>query len=177
MTSTSEIAETKILSPFFSSVVMIRRAVGESCFESERYQITAWVSRTTAIRKHPAGSCPTFRDGLRRCLLHSLSHPVSTKDLTGFAEVRSRIFPAVDLQRQEPPGNESVHHSRVLRGTARNFVGNIRRRNLGGLALRSAQAACGQVSGVQPAQERSTQTWQQKRQDRCPQTGRPVASQ
>src|SRR6202158_1757348 len=103
MTSTSEIAETKILSPFFSSVVMIRRAVGESCFESERYQITAWVSRTTAIRKHPAGSCPTFRDGLRRCLLHSLSHPVSTKDLTGFAEVRSRIFPAVNLQRQEPP--------------------------------------------------------------------------
>src|ERR1700719_3197476 len=93
MTTTSEIAETKILSPFFSSVVMIRRAVGESCFESERDQITAWVSRTTAIRKHPAGSYPTFRDGLRRCLLHSPSHPGPTKDLTGFAEVRSQIFP------------------------------------------------------------------------------------
>lgn len=35
-------------------------------------------------------------------------------------------------------------------------------------ALRSAQAACCQVSGVQPAQDRSSQTWQQKRQDRCP---------
>src|ERR1700693_4497058 len=103
MTATSEITETKILSPFFSSVVMIRRAVGESCFESERYQITAWVSRTNAIRKHPAGSCPTFRDGLRRCLLHSPSHPSSTKDLTGFAEVRPQIFPVVDLQRKEPP--------------------------------------------------------------------------
>jgi hypothetical protein len=27
---------------------------------------------------------------------------------------------------------------------------NVRRRNLGGLALRSAQTACGQLSGVQP---------------------------
>jgi hypothetical protein len=46
----------------------------------------------------------------------------------------------------------------ALRGTARDFVGNVRRRNLGCLALRSAQAACCQVSGVQPAQERSAQT-------------------
>ena len=32
-------------------------------------------------------------------------------------------------------------------------------------------------SGVQPAQERAAQTWQQKRQDRCSQTCRPVAAQ
>ncbi len=44
-------------------------------------------------------------------------------------------------------------------------------------ALRSAQAACCQVSGVQPAQDRSTRTSRQKRQDRCPQTCRSVASQ
>jgi hypothetical protein len=42
-TSTIEIAEMKRLAPFFSSVAMIVRAVGESCFEPERYQITAWV--------------------------------------------------------------------------------------------------------------------------------------
>jgi len=47
----------------------------------------------------------------------------------------------------------------------------------GCLVVRSAQAAGGQVSVVQPAQKRTAQTWQQKRQDRCPQTGRSLASQ
>src|SRR5438552_18117790 len=75
------------------------------------------------------------------------------------------------------PGNASSNHPGVLRGTARNFVGHFRRRHVGCLALRSAQAACCQVSSVQPAQERAAQTWQQKRQDRCPQTCRSVASQ
>ena len=70
-----------------------------------------------------------------------------------------------------PSGDESRNHSGILCRTARNFVGNVRRRNQGGLALRSAQTACGQLSGVQPAQDRFTPTWQQKRQDRCPQTG------
>src|SRR5229473_8179367 len=60
------------------------------------------------------------------------------------------------------PGNESRNHSGVLCRTARNFGGNVRRRNLGGLALRSPQTTCYQVSGVQPAQERSAQTWQQE---------------
>src|SRR5207249_5286554 len=42
-------------------------------------------------------------------------------------------------------GNESRNHSGILCRIARNFVGHFRRRNLGCLALRSAQAACGQV--------------------------------
>src|SRR5437667_576731 len=49
------------------------------------------------------------------------------------------------------PGNASSNHPGVLRGTARNFVGHFRRRHVGCLALRSAQAACCQVSSVQPA--------------------------
>src|SRR6476659_7997471 len=39
-------------------------------------------------------------------------------------------------------GNESRNHFGILCRTARNVVGNFRRRNLGRLALRSAQAAC-----------------------------------
>src|SRR5208337_161124 len=97
MTSTNEIAETKILSPFFSSVAMIIRAVGESCVESERYQIAVCVSRTNAIRKHPAGSFPTFRDGLRRCLLRSPSHPSPTRDLADSAGACAGISLAEDL--------------------------------------------------------------------------------
>src|ERR1043166_10345941 len=54
------------------------------------------------------------------------------------------------------------NHSGILCGTARNFVGDFRRRHLGCLVLRSAQAACCQVSGVQPAQERAAQTWKQE---------------
>src|SRR5204862_7511290 len=72
---------------------------------------------------------------------------------------------------------ESILETQAATGTARNFVGHFRRRHVGCLALRSAQAACCQVSSVQPAQERAAQTWQQKRQDRCPQTCRSVASQ
>jgi len=45
-----------------------------------------------------------------------------------------------------------------LRGT----VSDLRRSNLGGLALRSAQAPRGQVGGVQSTQERTTQRWKQK---------------
>ena len=37
--------------------------------------------------------------------------------------------------------NESVHHSRVLCGTARNFVGDLRRRHLGGLAIETHSSA------------------------------------
>ena len=47
-------------------------------------------------------------------------------------------------------------------GLARNFVGDLRRRNLGCLAVRSAQAACCQVGGVQSAQERSAQRREQE---------------
>src|ERR1700681_3553541 len=83
MTSTSEIAETKILSPFFSSVVMIRRAVVESCFESERYQIHRGYPGPPPSGNIPREATPHFA--------------------TGFGEVRFQIFPVVDLQRQEPP--------------------------------------------------------------------------
>ena len=48
------------------------------------------------------------------------------------------------------PGNESVHHSRVLCGTARNFVGDLRRRHLGCLALRSPQTTCCRVVVCNP---------------------------
>src|SRR6202043_4269395 len=64
-------------------------------------------------------------------------------------------------------GNQSVNHSRVLGGPAWNSITDLRRRNLGSMALRFAQAACGQVGGVESAQERAPQTGQQKRQDRC----------
>src|SRR5215831_14401132 len=60
-------------------------------------------------------------------------------------------------------GNESRNYFGILCRTARNVVGNFRRRNLGSLALRSAQAACCQGSGVQPTQECAAQTRQQER--------------
>jgi hypothetical protein len=63
MTSTSEIAETKILSPFFSSVVMIRRAVGESCFESERYQIHRGYPGPPPSGNIPREATPHFATG------------------------------------------------------------------------------------------------------------------
>src|SRR5260370_22269068 len=63
MTSTSEIAETKILSPFFSSVVMIRRAVGESCFESERYQIHRGYPGPPPSGNVPREATPHFATG------------------------------------------------------------------------------------------------------------------
>ena len=40
-------------------------------------------------------------------------------------------------------------------GAARNFVGHLRRRHLGGVAVRSAQATCSEVSGVQSAEDGS----------------------
>src|SRR5215472_7974227 len=46
-------------------------------------------------------------------------------------------------------------HSRVLCGATRQSVGRLRRRNLGGLALRSPQASCRPSSGLQSAQDRS----------------------
>src|SRR5438552_13320827 len=66
-------------------------------------------------------------------------------------------------------GNQGVDHSRVLGGPAWNSVANLRRRDVGGMVVRFAQAACGPLDRVQSAQERSAQTWQQEGQDRCSQ--------
>jgi hypothetical protein len=46
-------------------------------------------------------------------------------------------------------GNKSRHDARVLCRTARNPVGDLRRGNLGCLAVRSAPAACCPTGGVQ----------------------------
>jgi hypothetical protein len=48
------------------------------------------------------------------------------------------------------PGDESGDHCRVLRGTTRNSIGDLRRSNLGYLAVRSAQAPRGRAGGCNP---------------------------
>src|SRR3984893_382043 len=60
------------------------------------------------------------------------------------------------------PGNKSRDHSGVLCGVARNFVGHLRRRNLGRVAVRFTEAACGQAGGVQSAKKCSAQRRKQK---------------
>src|SRR5579871_1098565 len=60
------------------------------------------------------------------------------------------------------PGNQSLYASGVLRGTTRQPVRDLRRRDLGSLALRSAQAACDRGSGLQSAQNPTAQTGQQE---------------
>src|SRR5216683_221187 len=65
------------------------------------------------------------------------------------------------------PGNESINHSGVLYGTARNAMGDLRGRDLRRLVVRSAQPACGQTRGLQSAQERSAEMREQERSDRC----------
>ncbi len=47
-------------------------------------------------------------------------------------------------------------------GTARNFVGDLRRRNLRWLVIRSAQAPRRQTAGVQPAEERTAEREEQE---------------
>src|SRR5689334_679312 len=47
-------------------------------------------------------------------------------------------------------------------GATRHCMGHLRRRNLGGLALRSPQASCRPSGGLQSTQERSAQTREQK---------------
>src|SRR5215469_5323335 len=59
-------------------------------------------------------------------------------------------------------GNKSVDDSRVLGRAAWNFIGHLRRRNLGGLVVRFTQTACSQRGGVQSTQERSAQPRQQE---------------
>src|SRR5215467_11189429 len=56
------------------------------------------------------------------------------------------------------PGNESVYHPGVLRWTTRQPVRDLRGRHLGSLALRPAQAAWDRGSGLQSAQDPTTQT-------------------
>src|ERR1700681_444117 len=60
------------------------------------------------------------------------------------------------------PGNKSRDHSGVLCGVARNFVSHLRRRNLGRVAVRFTEAACGQAGGVQSAKKCSAQRGKQK---------------
>src|SRR5262252_8305450 len=59
-------------------------------------------------------------------------------------------------------GDQSLNPSGVLGWTARQLVRDLRRRHLGGLALRSTQAACHRGSGVQSAQDSTAQTGQQE---------------
>src|SRR5512133_3236970 len=59
-------------------------------------------------------------------------------------------------------GNQSVDHPGVLGGPPWSFVSNLRRRDVGGMVVRFAQAACGPLDRVQSAEERSAQTWQQE---------------
>src|SRR6516225_11721151 len=54
-------------------------------------------------------------------------------------------------------GNKSLNHSGVRGRAAWNFIGHLRGRDLGGLAVRLTEAACGPCAGVQSAQERSAQ--------------------
>jgi hypothetical protein len=60
------------------------------------------------------------------------------------------------------PGDKGFDYSRVLCGTPRDFGGDLGRRNLGRLVVRSTQAPCGARGGVQSAQERSAQTRKQE---------------
>src|SRR3974390_2110523 len=55
-------------------------------------------------------------------------------------------------------GNQSLYASGVLRWTARQLVRDLRRRYLGSLALRPAQAECERSSGVQSTQDPTAQT-------------------
>src|ERR1700746_1133618 len=59
-------------------------------------------------------------------------------------------------------GNKSLDHSGVFGRAAWNFIGYLRRRDLGGLVVRLTQTACSPCAGVQSAQERSAQSRQQE---------------
>ena len=63
-------------------------------------------------------------------------------------------------------------HPSVLCRLRRNLGGDLRRRNLVGLAVRSAGLPGGQTGGVQSAQERVAQRWEQERSHRWAQAGR-----
>jgi hypothetical protein len=57
---------------------------------------------------------------------------------------------------------KAATNSGVLCGVARNFVGHLRRRNLGRVAARFAEAACGQAGGVQSTKKCPAQRRKQK---------------
>src|SRR5882724_8944577 len=59
-------------------------------------------------------------------------------------------------------GNQSLDHSGVLGRPAGNSMVNLRRRDVGGMVVRFAQATRGPLDRVQSAEERSAQTGQQE---------------
>src|SRR5258708_6714519 len=58
---------------------------------------------------------------------------------------------------------------------ARPAACDLRGRNAFGVALRCAGAACGQAGGVQSAEERAVEVWEQERCHRCAEAGGVVA--
>ena len=58
--------------------------------------------------------------------------------------------------------NKSRDHSAVLCGVAGKFISHLRRRNLGRVAVRFTEAACGQAGGVQSVKKCSAQRRKQK---------------
>src|SRR5215468_178707 len=68
-------------------------------------------------------------------------------------------------------GNQGSDDSRVHSRTAWNPGVNLRRRNLGYLVTRSAEASCQPAGGLRSAQERAAEGWQPERSDGCPQLG------
>src|SRR5882757_943744 len=70
------------------------------------------------------------------------------------------------------PGNQSQQHSAVHPRSAGRAACDLGRRNLGGLAVRSAAAPGGASSGLQSAPQCLIEGGQQERQGGCVQAGR-----
>src|SRR5438046_1367228 len=71
-------------------------------------------------------------------------------------------------------GNQSQQHSAVHPWSAGRVAWDLGRRDLGGLALRSAATAGGASAGLRSAAQCLIKGRQQERQDRCAQAGRLV---
>src|SRR6266480_1298088 len=72
-------------------------------------------------------------------------------------------------------GNQSQQHSAVYPRSARRVACDLGRRDLGGLALRSATTPGNASAGLRSAAQCLIKGRQQERQDRCAQVGRLVA--
>src|SRR5215468_2048275 len=68
-------------------------------------------------------------------------------------------------------GNQGSHDSGIRSRTAWNSGADLRRRDLGYLVTRSAEASCQPAGGLRSAQERTDEGWQPERSGRCTQLG------
>jgi hypothetical protein len=82
---------------------MIRRAVGESCFESERYRIHRGYPGPPPSGNIPREATSHFAAGFGDVFFTHLHTQVRPKTEQASARSVPRFFLVVDLQRQEPP--------------------------------------------------------------------------